>query len=134
MANIWSILRDPAVYKNPNKFNPDRFLGPDPELDPMACGAFGFGRRICPGRHLAFDSTFITAASLVWAFKINPAKDNVGNPVLPDPLASHGCAVRCALIICVLRSRSLHDCYREHHFKCRFSPRFDVERVFTANA
>jgi cytochrome P450 len=43
--------RDPRNYKNPNKFDPSRFLGENPERDP-ADFIFGFGRRICPGKFL----------------------------------------------------------------------------------
>lgn len=38
------LMHDPRVYKNPMDFNPERFMGPNPEMDPKnAC--FGFGRR-----------------------------------------------------------------------------------------
>jgi len=36
--------RDPDTYKDPDTFNPSRFLGPTPERDP-ALYVFGFGRR-----------------------------------------------------------------------------------------
>lgn len=44
LPNIWYMLQDPAVYKDPTKFNPARFLGPEPESNPEDV-AFGFGRR-----------------------------------------------------------------------------------------
>jgi len=37
--------RDPLVYKDPETFNPSRFLGDEPERDP-ALYVFGFGRRL----------------------------------------------------------------------------------------
>ena len=36
--------RDPNYYADPSEFNPERFLGADPEPDPYVF-AFGFGRR-----------------------------------------------------------------------------------------
>ena len=48
------MFHDPSVYRDPTVFDPERFnaelnpLPPDP-LD----WAFGFGKRICPGAHLA---------------------------------------------------------------------------------
>jgi cytochrome P450 len=38
------MLKDPRIYKDPELFNPERFLGRNPETDPRKI-AFGFGRR-----------------------------------------------------------------------------------------
>jgi len=43
IVNVWKILHDPDVYKEPFAFNPDRFLV-DGELDPKVT-CFGFGKR-----------------------------------------------------------------------------------------
>jgi cytochrome P450 len=39
---------DENVYPDPNKFDPERFMGENQQLDPMKF-SFGFSRRICPG-------------------------------------------------------------------------------------
>jgi cytochrome P450 len=39
------MLHDEDVYPDPHTFNPDRFLGPNPQPDPTDYGAFGYGRR-----------------------------------------------------------------------------------------
>lgn len=40
-----AILNDERIYHDAETFNPDRFMGPNPEPDPTKTGAFGFGRR-----------------------------------------------------------------------------------------
>ncbi|GJJ16113.1 hypothetical protein Clacol_010392 [Clathrus columnatus] len=61
---------------------PDRFL-PDEtgKVAPEPLAAFGFGRRICPGRHLAEGSIQIMVASVLAVFNISPALDVNGNPI-----------------------------------------------------
>ena len=76
-----AILHDPSVYSNPDKFIPERFLTSDGQLDPNApepTASFGYGRRGCPGMYMGFDSLWITAASLVWAFDIEKCVDAEG--------------------------------------------------------
>ena len=48
---------------------------------------FGFGRRICPGMHLARNSITISIERLCWGFDITPARDPAtGAPILPDTM------------------------------------------------
>jgi len=72
IGNIWSILQDPARYPEPDMFKPERFLNADGTLldDPVLMSVFGFGKRICPGRHFADAILFISIASLFSAFNI----------------------------------------------------------------
>ncbi|KAI0766218.1 cytochrome P450 [Trametes elegans] len=71
LANLHAMLHDEAVYTRADVFDPDRFAPtpekPTGEPDP-ARAAFGFGRRICPGRFFAEDSIFLTVASLLHVF------------------------------------------------------------------
>lgn len=48
--------------------------------DPMDA-AFGFGRRICPGRFMAYESVWIVVATVVSMFDIERAKDASGQPI-----------------------------------------------------
>jgi cytochrome P450 len=47
VANAYAMHRDPAVYKDPNTFNPDRYLpvSEGGEDAPPPVAHFGFGRR-----------------------------------------------------------------------------------------
>jgi len=78
-ANAWAIQRDEHEYEKPDEFHPERFLGNkfgtrykvDEEKDfRRVTYAFGAGRRVCPGQHLAQNSLMISMAKLVWAFDI----------------------------------------------------------------
>ena len=64
-------MHDESVYKDPFTFKPERFLGPSPEHDPTTA-AFGFGRRVCPGSHLALQSLFINIAVVLATMVIEP--------------------------------------------------------------
>lgn len=77
LPSIWWFLHDPEVYSDPSSFNPDRFLEPRNEPDP-ADHAFGYGRRICPGRFLAQESLFITISRVLATFDITRAVDDEG--------------------------------------------------------
>jgi cytochrome P450 len=66
------MLQDPARYPEPDVFKPERFLNADRTLldDPVLTSVFGFGKRICPGRHFADATLFISIASLFSALSI----------------------------------------------------------------
>jgi len=50
------VMKDPAIWENPNEFNSDRFL--DPNNRRLKFSPFGFaGGRICPGSKLAIYET-----------------------------------------------------------------------------
>ncbi|KAJ7625699.1 cytochrome P450 [Roridomyces roridus] len=76
IGNAWGLLHDETVYPNPHAFKPERFLLPDGRLDPSVRDpgvAFGFGRRLCPGRHMATSSIWITVTSMLATLNIKKA-------------------------------------------------------------
>ncbi len=60
------------MYPEPDTFKPERFLNQDGTLrdDPVLMSAFGFGKRICPGRHFADATLFIVVASVLSVFNV----------------------------------------------------------------
>ncbi|RIA92002.1 cytochrome P450 [Glomus cerebriforme] len=42
---------NPKYYKNPHEFNPDRFIGIEPQKNTLLM--FGGGMRMCPGKKFA---------------------------------------------------------------------------------
>ncbi|KNG81214.1 putative cytochrome P450 [Aspergillus nomiae NRRL 13137] len=69
LANLWGFTHDPDVFHDPREFKPERYLGDNPEPDPHRL-AFGFGRRICPGRVMADAAIYLNIAQCLAAFNI----------------------------------------------------------------
>ncbi|THH11537.1 hypothetical protein EW145_g596 [Phellinidium pouzarii] len=79
----WAIGRDPDVYTDPENFTPSRWLTKQGEINnELKHFSFGFGRRVCPGQHVANRSVYISSACLLWAFNIS---QDPSSPI--DPLA-----------------------------------------------
>ncbi|OCH86990.1 cytochrome P450 [Obba rivulosa] len=75
IPNIWAIGHNKNGKYHPDAFISERFID-DTEnvVDPMLW-AFGFGRRICPGRHMGENSVFIHIATILCAFDVFPPLD-----------------------------------------------------------
>lgn len=93
MNNVWAIHMDPVRHPDPRTFNPDRYKDDHQSLADAAANpdaskrdqfTFGAGRRICPGIHVAERSLFLGMSRILWAFKIEPALDKNGKPIIPD--------------------------------------------------
>ncbi|KAH6915129.1 cytochrome P450 98A3 [Coprinopsis sp. MPI-PUGE-AT-0042] len=84
-ANSWALMHDEDMFPDPETFRPERFWN-DGKLE-VAAGSdcltmpFGYGRRICPGRHISNESLAIMAASLLAVFDIRPATDEAGRDI-----------------------------------------------------
>ncbi|XP_068622808.1 cytochrome P450 6k1-like [Battus philenor] len=75
-VNAVGIHFDPDYYKDPNKFDPDRFL-PDNEkrMKPFTYLPFGEGVRSCIGEHLAIQTMTFVLAHVLLNYKILPKKN-----------------------------------------------------------
>ncbi|KAH7878626.1 cytochrome P450 2 Le.CYP2 [Lentinula edodes] len=83
IPNIWAMNRDPDVYTEPDRFLPERYsespTGPFESINNIY--AFGFGRRVCAGRHMAENTIWLTIASVLATFTLGKAKDGKGNEI-----------------------------------------------------
>ncbi|KAI0754759.1 cytochrome P450 [Daedaleopsis nitida] len=109
MVNVWSILQNEEEYPEPERFIPERFLQ-DGKLrsdvrDP-ATMAFGFGRRICPGRYFAEATLFINIASILHTLDITPPVDEHGQPIQIEVKASSSLVSRQEDCRCTIKPRS----------------------------
>ncbi|KAG1739327.1 cytochrome P450 [Suillus lakei] len=79
MANTWSMARNPEKYPNPTRFMPERHMWKVAVEEPATHGrddisfAFGFGRRVCVGRHVADASLFAAVVNILAVFKVERA-------------------------------------------------------------
>ncbi|KAF7558022.1 hypothetical protein G7046_g5928 [Stylonectria norvegica] len=80
LPSIWWLLHDPQTHPNPSVFDPNRFLLPRNEPDP-ANHVFGYGRRICPGRHIADDNLFLAISRFLAVFNVSKAVDEQGKEI-----------------------------------------------------
>ncbi|KAJ7288668.1 cytochrome P450 [Mycena rebaudengoi] len=106
IANVWKFLHDPEVYTDPFVFNPDRFLGPNPAPHPTDVGLFGYGRRICPGAHLAEVSVWINVAKAVAGLTITRALDAEGHEIDPVADTTDGIISRPVPFACTVTART----------------------------
>ncbi|KAI0056406.1 cytochrome P450 [Artomyces pyxidatus] len=101
-----AMLHDPNVYPDPETFRPERFLTEDGQVkdDPTLSAVFGFGKRICPGRHLVDSTLFIFVTSVLSVFTLGKAKDAQGHEIPVDSvstgaLVSHPAPFKCSITL-----------------------------------
>lgn len=58
--------RDPAVFSNPDEFQPHRWLKKDQAHHPYASVPFGVGKRSCIGRRIAELELYLALARVSW--------------------------------------------------------------------
>lgn len=70
-VNVWAIQRDPAIWKDPLEFRPERFADADRwdfSGNDFSYFPFGSGRRICAGIAMAERAVMYMVASLLHSF------------------------------------------------------------------
>ncbi|XP_041353886.1 cytochrome P450 2B4-like [Gigantopelta aegis] len=73
IPNIHSVHFDPQIFKNPNKFQPDRFINEQGKVNvPREFIPFSLGPRECLGKNVAKMELFIFFASMIKRYLILP--------------------------------------------------------------
>jgi cytochrome P450 len=67
IVNAHAIHRDPAVWKHPKEFMPERFE--DGKAEGLFMIPFGMGRRKCPGEALALQTIQMVLATMLQCFE-----------------------------------------------------------------
>lgn len=86
IVNCWALNHDLDIYgPDVDQFRPDRHLNNQALIVPGSSDtkedghvSYGFGRRICIGKHLANNSLLIDMAIMLWAMNIERATDENG--------------------------------------------------------
>ncbi|KAL3481712.1 cytochrome P450 [Aspergillus californicus] len=90
--NIWAMHHDPNRYPDPERFMPERFLNHPLSASAYANSsdvaardhfAYGSGKRICVGLHLAERNLWNMVSRLIHTFNIEPLLDSDGTPKIP---------------------------------------------------
>ncbi|KAF9445149.1 cytochrome P450 [Macrolepiota fuliginosa MF-IS2] len=113
IPNIWAMLHDPEKYPNPFAFIPERYLRKDGSLDEDLARdveiGFGFGRRICPGRHLGSSIVWLAALCILTTSDILKARDENGNIIEPGMELESAITAGPKAFKCTIKPRS-EDC------------------------
>jgi hypothetical protein len=90
----WAISRDPAIYPDPETFNPLRWVEPSyPSYrEPLTqyptilnSTQFGYGRRTCQGQTVSDEDLLIGIGSIAWLFNIRGLPENDVPATTPRP-------------------------------------------------
>ncbi|KAN0124435.1 cytochrome P450 [Russula decolorans] len=86
LANAWHMNRDPEIFgRNTEEFDPGRYLDASGGISPSGSElkkdghfSYGFGSRICVGRHMADNALFINITIMLWAMNFERKKNASG--------------------------------------------------------
>ena len=87
--NVHGLYHDPALFDNPETFDPERFIGNEfgtkSDISETELASFrktfpfGAGRRICPGESLARRTIALNTMNLLWGFDFQKDSSGTGN-------------------------------------------------------
>lgn len=81
LLNFYGLHHDPAAFPDPARFDPDRWLDPDPAVLRSHYLPFGLGPRACVGEGFAWALVLTTVATIVARYTVTPARGAAVKPV-----------------------------------------------------
>ncbi|KAF9063633.1 cytochrome P450 [Rhodocollybia butyracea] len=104
VPNICALASGEDDIHDSTAFYPERFLDSTSKTPDPGAYVFGFGRRVCPGKHLAESSLFILIATMLCCFDIRLPLDRSGHEIPIDPkfyfgFVSHPQAFKCIFAV-----------------------------------
>ncbi|KAG0700988.1 cytochrome P450 [Suillus ampliporus] len=111
-----AIARDPEAYPDPYAFKPQRWIDDQGRLrDDLRGFPYGFGRRVCPGLHVADRSIFICSVLILWAFRLtlDPTKplDDMG--YTKGEISKRPCSIEFEMRVPEMELRRMMQSYPE---------------------
>ncbi|KAK4859930.1 hypothetical protein QYF36_014331 [Acer negundo] len=74
-VNTMAVHRDPELWKEPDRFKPERFLESEEGKERFRFIVFGIGRRICPGEGVGMRVVALSLGTLIQCFDWEEATD-----------------------------------------------------------
>ncbi|KAM7203151.1 putative cytochrome P450 [Naviculisporaceae sp. PSN 640] len=84
-TSAWTVTHDPANFKEPNKFNPERWLDPESTDIKEASQPFSLGPRGCLGRNFAYMQISLILTKMLWRYDLellNAEQDWLGKSLM----------------------------------------------------
>jgi cytochrome P450 len=81
LLNFYGLHRDPQAYPHPDRFDPDRWLAPDPEVLRGYYLPFGLGPHVCVGEGFAWSLILTTIAIIASRYTVRPVAGSAVKPV-----------------------------------------------------
>ncbi|KAF7349068.1 Cytochrome P450 [Mycena venus] len=95
VPNSYECARDESIFPEPEEFRPERFTDGvklfTNIVEPRDF-AFGYGRRVCPGRQISDSTLWITIVTMLYVFDIRKAIGPDGQPIEPDLVLANSTA------------------------------------------
>jgi len=72
LLNFYGLHRDPAAFPDPDRFDPDRWIDPDPDLVAAYYLPFGMGPRGCLGEGYAWTEIYSVLCAVAARYRLEP--------------------------------------------------------------